>query len=63
MIRLEHEMTAASGAFALLEPVRRPALLVDMEVDRKIERTITYMKENLDQPLQASLIISPCSSG
>ena len=58
MIRLEHEMTAASGVFALLEPVRRPALLVDMEVDRKIERTITYMKENLDQPLQAAALAS-----
>jgi transcriptional regulator GlxA family with amidase domain len=56
MIRLEHAITAA-GALALLEPAR-PALLAGIEVDRKIERTIAYMKEHLDQPLQAAALAS-----
>lgn len=58
MIRLEHEITTASGALALLEPAHRPALIADIEVDRKIERTIAYMKEHLDQPLQAAALAS-----
>jgi transcriptional regulator GlxA family with amidase domain len=58
MISLEHGITAASGALALFEPARRPALIADIEVDRKIERTISYMKENLDQPLQAAALAS-----
>ena len=58
MIRLEHEIASGSAALPVLEPVRRPALLADMEIDRKIERTIAYMKEHLDQPLQAAALAS-----
>jgi transcriptional regulator GlxA family with amidase domain len=58
MIRLEHEIAPSSGALALLEPARRVAPLADIEVDRKIERTIAYMKEHLDQPMQAAVLAS-----
>jgi transcriptional regulator GlxA family with amidase domain len=51
MIRLEHETASPLAVLA-------PALFSDLEIDRKIEHTITYMKDHLDQPLQAAALAS-----
>ncbi len=58
MIRLENETATISRPLDLLDPAHRPAVPVDLEVDQKIERTIAYMKEHLDEPLQAASLAS-----
>jgi transcriptional regulator GlxA family with amidase domain len=59
MIRLEPEIALAPSP--LDEGLDRPqplASTADADADRRIERTIAYMKEHLHQPLQAAALAS-----
>ncbi len=64
MSRLEIECEPAGGPAApgCVSPRQcLPADLREGDVERKINRTIAYMKEHLDQPLQAAVLASQAS--